>query len=391
VARVLLGWELGAYRGHIEVLNQIAARLLGDGHHVAMAVQQVDASGISLDPRIELWQAPLWPRLLGSMGGGQGQAVVTMGDIIGRMGLDRPGCLAAMVGAWDRIIAAVQPNVIVADYAPALLCAAKGRVRSVSVGPGFCQPPAGEVVFAHLYHGTPIYEEEALLDIADADLVSIGRAPLPSLPALFAADEVLVSSFAELDPYGATRDSNAYCAPLVKAPLSQPVAGGDELFVYAYPLIPADSQMWDGLVASKAKVRIHMFDATPAHRARFAKAGFIFEGNPLPLPLIAARSVMTLSYGGHGFTCASLLAGLPTVTLSFDLEKWLTGEAVSRAGLGLHARLSEATTDNIAELIETAAGDKAMAKRVAAAAQGFHARMLPSLEDKVAAIAAMSD
>ena len=391
MARVLLGWELGAYRGHIEVLNQIAARLLGDGHHVAMALQHVDAGGISLDPRIELWQAPLWPRLLGSMGGGQGQAVVTMGDIIGRMGLDRPGCLAAMVGAWNRIIAAVQPDVVVADYAPALLCAAKSRVRSVSVGPGFCQPPAGEAAFPHLYKGNAIYDESLLLDIADADLVSIGLAPLPSLPALFAADDVLVSSFPELDPYGALRSTDAYCAPLVKAPLSLPVAGGDELFVYAYPRIPADSQMWDGLVASKAKVRLHMFDATAAHRSRFAKAGFIFEAKPLPLPVIAARSAMTLSYGGHGFTCASLLAGLPSVTLSFDLEKWLTGDAVARAGYGLHARLSEVTTSNIAALIETAASDTAMATCVATAAQGFHARMSPSLEDKVAAIAAMSD
>ena len=123
MARILFGWELGANRGHIERLLPMARRLLDSGHEVALALQQIDCAGLDRDPRITLWQAPVWPRLLINNLQDGSRRVATMGDILAQLGLDRPGCLAAMISSWDAIFAAFRPDVIVADYAPALLAA----------------------------------------------------------------------------------------------------------------------------------------------------------------------------------------------------------------------------------------------------------------------------
>ena len=192
VARILIGWELGAYRGHIVRMRLIAARLLSEGHSVAMALQQIDALGVDPDPRIQIWQAPVWPRLLVNAAQDLSRPVATMGDILARLGLDRPGCLAALVSGWDAIFAGFQPDVVIADYAPALLTAARGRIPSIQAGDVFACPPHDASCFPDLAGHAPAYDEATLLDIADADLASVGRGALSSLPALFAADKVLI-------------------------------------------------------------------------------------------------------------------------------------------------------------------------------------------------------
>jgi rhamnosyltransferase subunit B len=385
MARILFGWELGANRGHIERLLPMAKRLLDQGHEVALALQQIDCAGLDRDPRITLWQAPVWPRLLINNIQDGSRRVATMGDILAQLGLDRPGCLAAMVSGWDTIFAAFRPDVVVADYAPALLIAARGRVATISVGDYFSCPPYQLDRFPSLT-GTPnAYDEDALLDTVDADLASVGRAPLAGLPALFAADHVMVGNFAELDPYRMLRIGD-YCAPSIKLPLANGNGGGgDELFVYAYNRISADNPIWAGLAATRRTVRIHMGDPAPAHMAVFKQFGCIYEPKPVPFPLIARRSCVAVSYGGNGFTSACLVAALPQLMMPFDLEKLMTARAVDALGLGKMLGFSNLTADQVTSAINALAADPALAERLRAMAPDFKSRMTVSMADEVIA------
>jgi rhamnosyltransferase subunit B len=60
MAHILIGWELGAGRGHALRIAQLAKALRAAGHRLSFAVQRVDA----LDPEAggEVWQAPVTPR-----------------------------------------------------------------------------------------------------------------------------------------------------------------------------------------------------------------------------------------------------------------------------------------------------------------------------------------
>ncbi len=383
MARVLIGWELGANRGHAERLRQVSTRLLDDGHKVAIAMQQIDALGLDRDPRIILWQAPVWPRLLVNAAQDLSRPVATMGDILARLGLDRPGCLAALVTGWDAIFGAFQPDAVVADYAPSLLAAAWGRVPSINAGDCFSCPPHHLAEFPNLAGHAPAYEESALLDTADADLASVGRGPLSGLPALFSANRVLVSGFVEFDPYREA-PSRRHSAPSVVPPFADGSGGkGEEIFVYGLNRFPVDHPLWAALSRITRRIRVHMPDPTRAHLALFAQAGFVCEAAPVPFPLIAARSAATLSYGGHGFACANLLAALPQMVVSFDLEKRLHGQQVVAQGWGDHVEHFAVDPDDLAARVEALARDAVRAARLRDAAPGFHARMAVPLAQDV--------
>ena len=62
MARVLIGWELGTNRGHVDAVLRIARHLLSNGHDVHLALQQIDGAPLDADPRLHIWQAPIWPR-----------------------------------------------------------------------------------------------------------------------------------------------------------------------------------------------------------------------------------------------------------------------------------------------------------------------------------------
>ncbi len=388
MARILLGWELGANRGHIHPMQIIARRLLADGHEVHFALQQIDAVGPDHDPQIALWQAPVWPRLLIGLSQRHSTPSFTMGDILGRVGLSRPGALAAMIRGWDAILGAAKPDLVVADFAPALLAAAKGRVASVITASGFAAPAAGLARFPVLTGNASTLDEAELLDIADADLRSVGRAPLASLPSIFAADHEAVAGFALLDPYREYRVQPP-CAPVITVPehaVADPAA--DELFVYFYSLAPADAPLWQGLALSGRKVRIHVPDPTQEQLATFRRLELIFERHPLPFDRIARQSRLALSHGGLGFVSSCLLTGLPQIVAWYDLEKQLGGKAITAAGLGHDFNFHALTAVQIAEVIEQAWTDPAINSRLAAARPGFAAAMADRIEDRIAALAA---
>jgi rhamnosyltransferase subunit B len=387
MVRALIGWELGANQGHITCIKLIADRLLTDGHDVAIALQQIDAGGLDLDPRIALWQAPVWPRILVSMGQPASAPVATMGDILCRVGLNRQGALAAMVAGWDAICAAYQPDLIIADFAPALLCAAKGRYPTIRVGDGFTAPPGHLATFPSLTGAAPAFDEGAILDLVDADLAASGRAPLPGLPALFEADHELISSFALLDPYVNQRTS-PHCAPLIKPPLPDGVGGaGEEIFVYGFHRIDPSAALWDGLARTGKAVRVHLSNASSEHLARFKALGLKFEREPQPFTRIAARSRLVVSHGGHGFVSSALLSGLPQLITWFDLEKQLHGKAVASAGFGQNQNLLAISTDALVAGLTQMWQDDALAATCQNAAAGFRDALFRNSTDEIAVIA----
>jgi rhamnosyltransferase subunit B len=310
-----------------------------------------------------------------------------MGDILARVGLDRPGALAAMIRGWDAILAAAKPDLVVAEFAPALLMAARGRMLTVVNGTGFSCPHAGLSAFPVLGDAVaPIVDEGALLDTVDADLRSVGREPLASLPALFAADHVMIAGFAALDPYAAERPG-AHCAPNINVPpLPTSPAQGDELFVYFYSLVSPDAPLWQGLADAGRRVRIHFSDASADHLATFKRLGLAFERHPLPFDRIAGQSRLALSHGGHGFVSSCLVAGLPQIIGWYDLEKKLHADGVVAAGLGHGFNLHTSRTPEIAALINAAWDDADLAARCRNASKGFVAAMADRVEDRIAAL-----
>ena len=386
MARILIGWELGAGRGHGVSMRLIADALARRGHDVILAGQRTDLPIHTETPLIR-YQAPLWPGLLKAVETKSGH-VATLFDILARLGLARPRVLAGMIGAWDAILAASRADLVVVDHAPALMAAARGRVPVIAVGPGFQVPHVTEAPPARVGGGEPGFDEAQLLDTIDAELRAVGRAALPHLSALVAVDAPLVSSFPELDPYRRTDANARFIAPGldgVAPPVGKP---GDEVFVYAANGLQESDAFWAGLVSSRLPIRAHVPGATAETRSRIAKMGVKVEAHPLPMAQIVARSRVNVNHGAHGIVCAMLLAGIPQLMLPLDLEKHLHSEAVDREGLGLMRPGNALTPVALGEALRSLWDDAAIAGRTRSAAPAFNARMAVPYGEAVADVAA---
>ena len=381
MAHILLGWELGGNRGHAVRLAGVARLLRGHGHRISYALQRIDGLGPADAAGDPVWQAPLTPRLLAGGRPSAEGSPTSMGDILARLGMAEPGIVTAMMRAWHGLLDQLRPDVVLGDFAPFLLTAARGRVPTVALGIGFSQPPAGLARFPQLMDLPPSSDQEATLDGVNAGLAAAGCAPLAGLPEVFAADRLALEGFAELDPYAASR-----ALPLARpVPSDLPAAGGggDEIFVYGPERFDERSPLWNGLAAAGVPVRVHVSRSSAALADKLAGLGFAVEPEPLPFERIVERSRLLVSHGGHGFVSSGLAAGLPQVVCHYDLEKVLNGLAVTRLEVGGHAPLAtikaEAFGNSLAQLYR----DEALAARARAAGEGFRSRALPERDSLI--------
>lgn len=388
MARFLLGWELGAGRGHLVRLAEIARQLTAQGHEVVIASQRLSRA-FDFPEGVTLWQAPVWPRLLGNVGALGGPMPNTMGDILVRLGLDNEEALPVLISGWESILAAVRPDAVVADFAPALLCAAHGRLPTILVGLGFDAIAHTLPSFPSLTGQPAAYSEAETLERVNRGLKQSGIAALERLPQIFAADRVLAGTFTELDPYAKWR-TEPPVAPSVAHPVGE-AGGGEEIFLYIEATLLRTAALWDGLVRAVLPVRVHAHGASEAQNAELARLGFTVERHPIPFSEVARRSRLTMSYGGLGFTSSSLAAGVPIVIVHYDLEKRLTGEAVTRLQLGGQVYAGAIQPEAFATSLRQIYHNDSIQRRARELAPGFRARLFPAQEElAVAAVIKMA-
>lgn len=365
MAHVLLGWELGANRGHVLRLYLMGKALREAGHRVTFAIQRIDGLSEAEAGGSPVWQAPLTPRLLisGAMVGG---VTVGMADILGRLGFDDRAIVATMINGWHHMLAAIRPDIVLGEYAPFLMLAARGRLPTMSIGTAFSQPPATMPQLPSLIDGPGAIDQAALLGLINCELARVGTAPMQSVAQVFEADVMIADSFAELDPYAAHR-AIKLASPLPTG-FDAHAGAGKEVFVYAPERMALDSPLWRGLAASGLPIRVHPYRAHPALVEALVGYGFAVEPNPIPWTKIAERSRMVVSHGGHGFICSALAAGLPQVVFHFDLEKILHGLAVARQGLGGHVALANLNPERFGADLAALYRDEALTERARAKA-----------------------
>lgn len=382
MAKVLFGWELGSNRGHIQHLIDLAAELEARGDTVVYALQQVDALPNLVAKRPIVMQAPIWPRLLKTVTQPPAPTTATMGDILNRIGFTETGTLSAIVNAWDAILSMVKPDLVVADFAPALGCAARGRVPTIGIGVPFCHPPASMPEFPNFFGNMPSRDQNEMLTIVNNELALANRQGLNALPQLFGFDRMVVIGFSELDPYARWRSEPLF-APSIDVDadlrLSEP-HNRDEIFVYYYQSSGDVVSLWDALEGTELPVRVHVPRLDDNGAISLEKRGFIVERSPLSWNDIAARARIVLSHGGAGFVSSALAIGLPQMIAYYDVEKMLTARAVGELGLGLHVYASQIDPHGLSSEIRRLYHDLNYAARAQNASHHFRERLVNSAQ-----------
>ncbi len=364
MAKVLIGWELGGNYGHLSSIEKLSVELAKDGHQSFLALQRIDGISRRFVAGEQLLQAPIWPNLLKDVHRELPQVPhATYGDIFDALCLDKPNALTSMLEAWQVLLDLVKPDAVVAETAPALLMAARGRFPTIRIGSGYDVPPSEMARFPSLTGRSAVRCEMIALEKINTALSQTSCHPVRFYPEIFKSDADIVACLEEFDPYAEWREA-CYCRPAMGSkvpPLA--VKRGNEIFVYFHAVTQHVMPVWKALSQTKLPVRIHVPDADEEHTKALADLGFKFESKPVPLDKIMRRSRMIISHGGLGLSSAAAMCGVPHLVLSHDIEKSLNGNAVARMGAGLHAPLFEVDSTLLGQQILTLYHDPDQSKK----------------------------
>lgn len=318
--RVLLAWEGGAGRGHIVTLK-ILAEALGDAFIYDAALCRMDYAA-EIAPLCDLVfpGARLWVNDARRAAAGRPRTA-TWGDFLGDLNFFDSQFLITQIGWWLETIKARQSRLLIADFAPAALLAARiAGIASVCVGTGYSAPPAGLDPYPVLIpeFAIRVHDEAQMLGAVNAAMTHFGAAPLRRLSDIYAHALSMPRTIPALDPYTQWR-SEAVLPPLNEA-LPRPDGTGVEVFIYFSTTERDDPAIMAAIASLGVPARLYMPGVDDALAAELTAAGLIVERAPVPVEEIGRRSRLMLHSGQHGSLCMGLGLGLLQIAFPQHLE-----------------------------------------------------------------------
>ena len=135
--RVAFAWELGGEFGHAMSCAGLARSLHARGHRIAFMFRELrQLAYIPETSAYDLFQAPVFPRE------GGGRLPSSLAEILLGCGYADRAWLAGALAEWMRLLRDWKPDLLVCDYAPTALLAARALgIKRVSLGIPFAVPP----------------------------------------------------------------------------------------------------------------------------------------------------------------------------------------------------------------------------------------------------------
>jgi UDP:flavonoid glycosyltransferase YjiC (YdhE family) len=346
--------------GHLSPHRELLEELLRRGHEVHAAARHVGRAARAFEGLgLRLWQAPMTQDKPEPVY----DPTPTMAEVLHNAGFDRADYVRGRLLAWQQILDAVRPELVLADYAPTLLLALHGLgVPTVLLGTGFFVPPPGPElpVYAtlatrHANHGRAV--ERAQLGRLNELLAERGRPALGSLSELFNARSVhpVLQTLPELDHFP-EREGGTYVGvpapPDRGLPPRWPPGRGKPIFAYLKNS-KAIEQVVGELLALGSPLLL-VSDGIPAEvRQRFRAPHLRVEAEAVNLRLALPECAAVVSNGNHGTVAQGLLAGVPQLCLPIFLEQSLLSHRVGRHGAGMvgDPRVGKGLTEGLRRIL----------------------------------------
>ncbi len=384
MAHVLFAWELGAGYGHLHQMRVIARELLALGHRASFAVPDPDqARPVLALPDAEIHAIPMLRPEPDEAGFADSYAEVLL-----RCGYRDPTQIRRGLRRWTRMLEAIQPALIIADFSPlAMLAARVTGTRLATIGNGYIlPPPVTPLPFTRawaLANPARLAEQEAealsainaALDARALGGRALGGRALDRLAALFDAEATFLCTFPELDQYehrgpaeywGALYETGMGLAP------AWPAGDGRKVFGYLSADHPAFPAQIAALKRAGVPALLHAPGLDEAQAADLSGATLTVSAQPLHVAATLAACDIVIGQGA-GLISAALIAGKPVLQLPAHLEQIMTLHRVARQGLGLGVP-REAGADTILAILNRVLHEPAFtdnAGRFAAHYEGY--------------------
>jgi UDP:flavonoid glycosyltransferase YjiC (YdhE family) len=380
MAHIHLCWELGGGLGHAGRLKILAQTLLARGHRVTMSLRDLmHTHALLADLDVPKLQAPVW--LHDTVGL---PPSASLAEILFRCGYLEPSALRGVVAGWRAMFTLLQPDLVVADFAPTALLAARSMgLRSASVGNGFNTPPPGRALPAlQEAPATRLAASESrLLATANAVLTEFSAARVYTEAAeVFLGDLPLLCTWPELDHYQ-RRDAQwlgpNFIADGGIAP-QWPAGEGRKVFAYLKVSHPAYAAVLNALVEEGCRVLAYVPEVAAGAAPPVSSSLLLYAEAPLSLMQTLSEADVCVCHAGEATLAQSLLAGVPVLMLPSHTEQFLTARRVATSGAGYNAALLTPASDWRAVLrpLLNDASYREAARAFAARHQGFDQRQM---------------
>lgn len=362
--RALLAWEGGDGRGHISNLKAVA-EYIGDRFSFDASICR-QTYRAELESVCDLVLVGPSFRYSGKTRAERGAPPsATWGEFLGDIGFREEAALSARIGWWQKVIRERNISLVVADFAPCALMAARGMgIATAVVGDGYSAPPHTLAEYPVLLpeFDRRIYDEAEMAAIVNAAAGQFGVPGITHLPEIYKADARLVFTLPMLDPYLDSRTE-----PLLPpVGTDEPVArspGGDEIFVYFSVTRGIEVPVVESLANLGLPLRVYMPSLRAEDATLLASKGCIIEPRPLHVTEIARRSRVMLNWGAHGTLCMGLAAGIPQVLMPYQLEQLHKSRCAEKAGVVRVADPWTQTVDSVRDAVLSVYHDGLMEER----------------------------
>lgn len=354
-------------------MRRIAARMKPHGIRFVAVSRDMSGNDLLRDDFAEVVAAPRWPIDLVPAAQRPALSSATLNDILSAMGLADVEAVKHLLDGWNDIFQRTRPDLVIADFSPMAALAARHRIPLVQLGNGYTLPPHRMKRFPPLHRfSPPQWPEEETLAAVNRAARAIGQAPLDHLPQLFWGNACLVQQFPLLDPYD-TQRLEPLDGPMFDRPPAAKSPDADKIFVYLSGGYAIHPSLVAALRPFAPRLRLHAPVLPPEQAEELRRAGARIDDAPLPLSEILPQTRLIVHNGGPGVAAEALVAGVPQLVLSAQVEQDFNGQALQRIGVGKYVRAYDPGSEISAELIGTLSADDDLVSRAALQAERHRA------------------
>ena len=343
-ARILFACELGAGLSYGYRIASFARSLAMAGCETHVVVPSTIRIRHAFDEGGTFFHRP--PSLRGS--GGQGYAD-SYADILLRCGWSNPDKLSSALKAWGQGLRRIAPNLVVAEFAPVAMLAARiAGIPVIAIGTGYTLPPSETPMPFTQAWNTPApgrldaVEREALTAI-NAALAGLDTKQLPHVASLFDTRANLLCGFPELSHYP-QQELQPWIGPIYQDSTAErpdwPNHNGDRVFAYLNPAHPHFGALLQAVTLRRLPTVLHAPGLTLPVFGAIAReiGGGVPESVSLQQSPVCLKTALTecdvVVCHGVGTLSAALAAGKRVLHLPSHLEQDMVFHRVAVGKLG---------------------------------------------------------
>lgn len=355
--KILFTWELGEGSGHTAPYVRFIKHLEAQGHTVYFAVKQLQRGYETFKgTKVKLIQSPI----VKADPEQYIKYINSYSKILHNVGYYNNAVLTSILGAWITIYETVEPDLVIFDYSPSAMLAAKSfTFNKMQIGNGFFQPSNIYPLPSLDKLQRAVTDEKWLKPFEDSIVMTINSAlafhgikPIRRIGDIHRCNNNVILGIPELFYYPHRKDEDFYgflCADFGTSPdfLDLP---GPKVFCYIY-YFPQFDFILDFL--SKSNINTLLLGiGIPAYvRDKYIGTSVKFTNSRYKLSLIAEQTDLLICNGNFGTMGELIMRGVPMLTLPIQAEQNILAKALEDLGVGINAggrdgdRIIEAIND----------------------------------------------